>query len=57
MDDLLVTGLCFKDKLVDVAEVLELVEDDAEVGGQGIFEWGEDFELGLLDGLLVDGDG
>ena len=36
MNDFLISRLGLKNKLIDVAEVLQFIEDDAEVGGEGV---------------------
>ena len=57
MNDFLISRLGLKNKLINVTEVLQLIKDDAEIGGEGVLQRGEDFYLGLFDGLLVDRDG
>lgn len=57
VNDFLISRLGLKNKLINVTEVLQLIKDDPEIGGEGVLQRGEDFYLGLFDGLLVDGDG
>lgn len=57
VDNLFVPGFAFEDKLINVPKMFEFVENNAEIGGQGVFKRSEDSNLGLFDGFFVDGNG
>jgi hypothetical protein len=57
VDYFFVPVFAFEDKFVNVPKMFEFVENDAEIGGQGVFERSENFDLRLFDRLFVDGDG